>query len=204
MKLVLGMAGASGSIYAERFIRALSTIEGKTFLICSPASLRVFREEMNCNVASAKELLEFIFDKYKIVNSSHQFLIRNFLDIGADIASGSNPWDAMVVLPCSMKTIASINAGLTENLIERAADVTLKERRTLVLVPREAPYNRIHLKNMLELHDAGGTILPASPGFYQMPKTLEDLGDFISERIFRLLGVELDLYPRWNPKNQEE
>ncbi|EMY79134.1 polyprenyl P-hydroxybenzoate and phenylacrylic acid decarboxylase [Leptospira weilii serovar Ranarum str. ICFT] len=204
MKLVLGMAGASGSIYAERFIKALFTIEGTTFFICSPASLRVFREEMECKVSSSKELLDFIVSKYEIVDTRHKFEIRNFADIGADIASGSNVWKTMVILPCSMKTIASINAGLTENLIERAADVTLKERRTLVVVPREAPYNRIHLKNMLELHDAGATILPASPGFYQMPKTLEDLGDFISERVFRLLGMELNLYPRWNPRNFEE
>ncbi|AYV54432.1 UbiX family flavin prenyltransferase [Leptospira kmetyi] len=204
MKLVLGMAGASGSIYAERFIKALYTLEGTTFFICSSASLRVFREEMECKVSSPWELLDFIENKYAIQNSKHTFEIRNFADIGADIASGSNPWNAMAVLPCSMKTIASINAGLTENLIERAADVTLKERRTLVLVPREAPYNRIHLKNMLELHDAGATILPASPGFYQMPKTLEDLGDFISERVFRLLGMELDLYPRWTPRISED
>ncbi|MBW0434892.1 UbiX family flavin prenyltransferase [Leptospira yasudae] len=204
MKLVLGMAGASGSIYAERFIKALFTIEGTTFFICSPASLRVFREEMECKVSSPKEILDFIASKYKLQTSSQKFEIRNFSDIGADIASGSNPWKAMAILPCSMKTIASINAGLTENLIERAADVTLKERRTLVLVPREAPYNRIHLKNMLELHDAGGTILPASPGFYQMPKSLEDLGDFIAERVFRLLGMELDLYPRWNPRSSED
>ncbi|MCG6168083.1 UbiX family flavin prenyltransferase [Leptospira sp. FAT2] len=204
MKLVLGMAGASGSIYAERFIKALFTIEGTTFFICSPASLRVFREEMECKVSSPKEILDFIASKYKLQTSSQKFEIRNFSDIGADIASGSNPWKAMTILPCSMKTIASINAGLTENLIERAADVTLKERRTLVLVPREAPYNRIHLKNMLELHDAGGTILPASPGFYQMPKSLEDLGDFIAERVFRLLGMELDLYPRWAPSKTNE
>ncbi|RHX93611.1 3-octaprenyl-4-hydroxybenzoate carboxy-lyase [Leptospira yasudae] len=204
MKLVLGMAGASGSIYAERFIKALFTIEGTTFFICSPASLRVFREEMECKVSSPEEILDFIASKYKLQTSSQKFEIRNFSDIGADIASGSNPWKAMAILPCSMKTIASINAGLTENLIERAADVTLKERRTLVLVPREAPYNRIHLKNMLELHDAGGTILPASPGFYQMPKSLEDLGDFIAERVFRLLGMELDLYPRWNPRSSED
>ncbi|EMO56560.1 polyprenyl P-hydroxybenzoate and phenylacrylic acid decarboxylase [Leptospira santarosai str. CBC1416] len=204
MKLVLGMAGASGSIYAERFIKALFTIEGTTFFICSPASLRVFREEMECKVSSSKELLDFIISKYKIQNTPHRFEIRNFADIGADIASGSNSWKGMVILPCSMKTIASINAGMTENLIERTADVTLKERRTLLLVPRETPYNRIHLKNMLELHDAGGIILPASPGFYQMPKTLEDLGDFIGERIFRLLGVEMNLYPRWAPRDHGE
>ncbi|EMM96454.1 polyprenyl P-hydroxybenzoate and phenylacrylic acid decarboxylase [Leptospira interrogans serovar Zanoni str. LT2156] len=204
MKLVLGIAGASGSIYAERFIKALFTIEGTTFLVCSNASLRVFREEMECKVSSSKELLDFIVSKYKIHTTCHRFEIRSFTDIGADIASGSNFWNAMVILPCSMKMIASINAGLTENLIERAADVTLKERRNLIIVPRETPYNRIHLKNMLELHDAGGIILPASPGFYQLPKTLEDLGDFISEKVFKLLGMELNLYPPWTPKNIEE
>ncbi|EMK15920.1 polyprenyl P-hydroxybenzoate and phenylacrylic acid decarboxylase [Leptospira kirschneri serovar Bim str. 1051] len=204
MKLVLGIAGASGSIYAKRFIKALFTTEGTTFLVCSNASLRVFREEMKCKVSSSKELLDFIVSKYKIQTTRHKFEIRSFTDIGADIASGSNFWKAMVILPCSMKMIASINAGLTENLIERAADVTLKERRNLIVVPRETPYNRIHLKNMLELHDAGGIILPASPGFYQLPKTLEDLGDFISEKIFKLLGMELNLYPPWTPKNTEE
>ncbi|MDV6237033.1 UbiX family flavin prenyltransferase [Leptospira ellisii] len=204
MRLVLGMAGASGSIYAERFIKALSTIEGTTFFVCSPAALRVFREEMRCTVASSAELLDFVRTKYGLNSANHRFEIRNFSDIGADIASGSNTWKAMVVVPCSMKTIASINAGLTESLIDRAADVTLKERRPLILVPRETPYNRIHLKNMLELHDAGATILPASPGFYQLPKSLEDLGDFVSERIFRLLGAELDLYPRWNPTRLSE
>lgn len=90
-----------------------------------------------------------------------------------------------------------MNAGLTENLIERAADVTLKERRRLIVVPRETPFNRIHLRNLLSLDEAGAIILPASPGFYQMPKTLDDLGDFISGRIFNLLGVEQNLFPKW-------
>ncbi|EMM73269.1 flavoprotein [Leptospira weilii str. 2006001855] len=137
MRLVLGMAGASGSIYAERFVKALLTIEGTTFLICSPASLRVFREEMECKVSSPKELLDFIISKYKIQNTSHVFEIRNFADIGADIGSGSNFWKGMVILPCSMKTIASINAGMTENLIERAADVTLKEKGLFCSFPEK-------------------------------------------------------------------
>ncbi len=196
MKLVVGLAGASGSIYALRFLKALSNLPGQTFLVVSPPSLRIFSEEYETNVSKPEHILEYI-NKHYGLGSQHTFEIRNFHDIGADIASGSNVWDAMVVVPCSMKTVASINAGLTENLIERAADVTLKERRRLIVVPRETPYNRIHLRNLLSLDEAGGIILPASPGFYQMPKTLDDLGDFIAGRIFNLLGVQTSLFPKW-------
>lgn len=197
MKLVLGIAGASGSIYPARFIKKLLEIKGETFLIISPASIRIFREEYETKVNTAQEILDFIINRWEIKNIQNKIQFRSFQDIGADIASGSNTWDGMVVLPCSMKTIASINAGLTENLIERCADVTLKERRRLILVPRETPYNQIHLRNMLSLDQAGAIILPASPGFYQMPKTLDDLGDFIAGRIFNLLGVNADLFPKW-------
>jgi 4-hydroxy-3-polyprenylbenzoate decarboxylase len=196
MRLVVGLAGASGSIYAARFLRALSHISGETFLVVSPPSLRIFSEEYETKVSKPEEILSFI-EKHYGLGSIHKFHIRNFHDIGADIASGSNVWDAMVVVPCSMKTIASINAGLTENLIERAADVSLKERRRLIVVPRETPYNRIHLRNLLALDEAGAIILPASPGFYQKPKTLDDLGDFIAGRIFNLLGVDASLFPKW-------
>ncbi|TGL65931.1 UbiX family flavin prenyltransferase [Leptospira sarikeiensis] len=192
------MAGASGSIYAARFIRALMEIPGETWFVSSPASVRVFREEFETDVQSGEDILKFVTEKWG-PKQVHKFHIRKFEDIGADIASGSNIWDGMVVVPCSMKTVAAIRTGITENLIERAADVTLKERRKLILVPRETPYNRIHLENMLALHDAGAIIAPASPGFYQMPKSLEDLGDFMATRIFRLLGREIDLYPRWTP-----
>lgn len=198
MKLVLGIAGASGSIYPARFIKKLLGIKGETFLIISPASIRIFREEYETNVNTAQEILDFIINRWEIKNIQNRIHFRSFQDIGADIASGSNIWDGMVVLPCSMKTIASINAGLTENLIERCSDVTLKERRRLILVPRETPYNQIHLRNMLSLDQAGAIILPASPGFYQMPKTLDDLGDFIAGRIFNLLGVNTNLFPKWD------
>ena len=199
MKIVLGIAGASGSIYPARFIKKLLELEGETFLIVSPASIRIFREEYTINVNSTQDILDFIIDKWKI-EVKNKIHIRPFGDIGADIASGSNIWSSMVVLPCSMKTIASINAGLTENLIERCADVTLKERRRLILIPRETPYNQIHLRNMLSLDQAGAIILPASPGFYQLPKSLDDLGDFIASRVFNLIGIETDLYKKWSPE----
>ncbi|EOQ90323.1 polyprenyl P-hydroxybenzoate and phenylacrylic acid decarboxylase [Leptospira yanagawae serovar Saopaulo str. Sao Paulo = ATCC 700523] len=196
MKLVVGLAGASGSIYAARFLRALFEIDGETYITASPASLRIFSEEYETSVKTTEDILSFVEEKWK-VKSKHKFHVRNFFDIGSDIASGSNVWDAMVVIPCSMKTVASMSAGLTENLIERAADVTLKERRRLIVVPRETPYNRIHLRNLLELDEAGAIILPASPGFYQMPKTLDDLGDFIAGRILNLLGHTQTLFPKW-------
>jgi 4-hydroxy-3-polyprenylbenzoate decarboxylase len=197
MKLVLGIAGASGSIYPARFIKKLLELQGETFLIVSPASIRIFREEYETNVNTPQEILDFIVNKWQITNIQNKIHFRPFADIGADIASGSNTWNATVILPCSMKTIASINAGLTENLIERCADVTLKERRRLIVVPRETPYNQIHLRNMLSLDQAGAIILPASPGFYQIPRTIDDLGDFIAGRIFNLLGVDAGLFPKW-------
>lgn len=198
LKLVLGIAGASGSIYPVRFIKKLLGLKGETFLVVSPASIRIFKEEYETNINSPEEILDFIIDKWKVKIIENKIQFRSFNDIGADIASGSNVWDAMIVLPCSMKTIASINAGLTENLIERCADVTLKERRRLILVPRETPYNQIHLQNMLSLNQAGAIILPASPAFYQLPKTLDDLGDFIAGRIFNLLGIDAGLFPKWD------
>lgn len=195
--LVVTMAGASGSIYAVRFLKALLSMPGTTYFIASPAAIRIFREEYRCQVESSEDIIDFIQNLYPSLISQNHIKYRPFRDIGADIASGSNTWDGMVVVPCSMKSIASMAAGLTENLIERCADVTLKERRRLILVPRETPYNRIHLKNMLSLDEAGAVILPASPGYYQMPTTFDDLADFIATRIFRLLDIDKALYPAW-------
>ncbi|MCX8000252.1 MAG: UbiX family flavin prenyltransferase [Leptospiraceae bacterium] len=201
MKLVLGISGASGSIYPARFLKALLEMQGETYLIVSPAAIRIFREEYECKVQSANDIIDFLVNRWKI-SVVHKIYHRPFKDIGADIASGSNYWNGMLILPASMKTIASIHAGLTENLIERCADVTLKERRKLILVPRETPYNQIHLRNMYELDKMGAIILPASPAFYQMPKTLDDLGDFIAGRIFQILGININLFPRWSPDEE--
>lgn len=199
MKLVLGVAGASGSIYAARFLRAIAIVPGDTYAIISPPAIRVFREEFQTTAATPSEVLDFCLSHWGPVDVKTTFHLRKHADIGADIASGSNTWNAMVVIPSSMKTIAAIRAGLAENLIERCADVSLKERRRLVLVPRETPYNRIHLQNMLALDEAGAIILPASPGFYQMPRTLEDLADFVVGRVFNLIGLEQNLFERWTP-----
>ena len=111
MKLVLGIAGASGSIYPARFLKKLLELKGETYLVISPASIRIFREEYETKVNNPEEILDFITHKWQITSIQNQIHIRSFSDIGADIASGSNRWDAMIILPCSMKTIASINAG---------------------------------------------------------------------------------------------
>jgi 4-hydroxy-3-polyprenylbenzoate decarboxylase len=115
----------------------------------------------------------------------------------APVASGSNPPDAMVICPCTVGTLAAVAAGLSDNLIERAADVTLKEGRKLILVPRETPFSALHLENMLRLSRAGAVILPANPGFYHKPKRVEDLVDFVVARILDHLGVKHDLMARW-------
>lgn len=201
MKLVVAISGASGSIYAARFLKKLLEVPGETFLIFSPASIKIFQEEYQTKANNPFEIIDFIKEKWKVEKINNHYSFRNFHDIGEDIASGSNLWEAMVVVPCSMKTIASIVNGITTNLIERCADVTLKEKRRLITVPRETPYNQIHLKNMLKLDKAGGIVLAASPGFYFLPKNLDDLGDFIAGRIFNLLGYQFDLFKPWQPEN---
>ena len=196
MKIVLGIAGASGSIYAERFLKALIEFNIETYCIISPSAIKVFQEERKLPVNNPEEVIDYIINLYKLEKKPNIHL-RNFKNIGCDIASGSNPWEAMVVIPCSMKTLASINHGISDNLIARVADVSLKERRKLILVPRETPYSSIHLKNMLELSNMGTYILPASPGFYQNPKTLEDLADFIVGRVFNTIGINNNLFEKW-------
>jgi 4-hydroxy-3-polyprenylbenzoate decarboxylase len=121
-------------------------------------------------------------------------------DLSATLASGSARSDGMVVVPCSMKTLSGIAHGLSQNLIERAADVTLKEHRPLILVPRETPMNLIHLRNMVLATEAGAMMLPAMPAFYQNPETFDDLADFIAGRILSLLKIEHDLFPAWKGK----
>ncbi len=126
-----------------------------------------------------------------------QIRIHQHSDQTSSIASGSNVADGMVVVPCTAKTLAGIAHGYATNLIERAADVMLKERRRLVLVFREAPYSLVHLRNMTAATEAGAMILPASPAFYQQPETFDDLGDFIAQRTLSLLGISVDLVPKW-------
>lgn len=201
LSIVVGVSGASGALYGWHLIRALAALtRGTTRLILSPAALRVCREELDADVQSAEEYLAAALaslSEQQRTRIQQKFIIEDYRDIGAKPASGSTPSDGMAIVPCSMKSLAGIAHGYTSNLVERAADVCLKERRRLVVVPRETPYSRVHLQNMLALTDAGGIVLPASPGFYQRPATLDDLGRFIAGRVLGLFGVRHNLFAGW-------
>ena len=198
VRWIVAITGASGSIYARRFLYLLArNFSGESALIISEAALRVYRSEENPAVTDEKSLLEDALSSLPAVHRMHSFQIYNEQDIGAAPASGSAGFSGMVVIPCSMKTLGQMASGIASDLIARAADVMLKERRPLVLVPRETPYNLIHLRNMTTLTESGAILLPASPGFYRKPESLEDLGDFIALRAFRLLGGRTGLEPEW-------
>lgn len=182
--LTLAVTGASGSILAAEMLRCLEGDErvGRVHLVVSPSALRVFAEEMG--VGGRSGLVEKILGapSTKIVSHAHE-------DVGAAIASGSSPLSAMVVLPCSMGTLAAIAHGLATNLIERAADVCLKERRRLVLCVRETPLNLIHLRNMSAVTEAGATVFPVIPSFYNRPKDVADLVRNYAHRVLQHIGL---------------
>ena len=197
-KFVIGISGASGAFYACHLLRALAVlVPGRSSLIVSPAALRVYRQEKNSKAQSPESYLQEVLHDIDPKSYRHSFQIEDHQDIGAQAASGSSYSEGMVIVPCSMKTLAAIACAYTSNLIERAADVCLKERRRLILVPRETPYSQIHLENMLKITQAGGIILPASPGFYQRPQNLDDLGRFIAGRVLSLLQIEHQLFESW-------
>ena len=165
-------------------------------LVISDYGRRLLRDELG-ETASVDKLTEFLVAKYGETVRSGGYTLYSNKDLGARIASGSQDCEGMVVVPCSMKTLAGIAHGLSRNLVERAADVMLKERRTLIIVPRETPMSLPQLKNMVLCAEAGAMILPAMPAFYQMPKTLDDLADFMAGKILSALGFPHELYPSW-------
>ena len=188
LPVTLALTGASGALYGVRLLRALNEARVPVRLVVSATGWRLLQEELF--IASRADLEARTGDWRNVV------LYRDD-DRGATPASGSAPSRGMVICPCSMGTLASIAQGTTRSLIERAADVVLKERRPLVLVPRETPYSAIHLENMLRLTRAGALVLPASPGFYHQPRTIDDLVDFVVGRVLSHLGIEHSLGPRW-------
>ena len=190
--LVLAMTGASGAPYAVALLRALCRAGRTVHLTISPSGAQVLREEMGIVVA----LDRFDLDAFGPIGGG-RVVYHHHEDFSAGIASGSFLTGGMVVAPCSMSTLAAIAHGITNNLISRAADVHLKERRRLILVPRETPLSLVHLENMLGVTRAGAMVLPAMPGWYHRPKTLDDLIGFVVARICDLLGVEIALIPRW-------
>ncbi len=187
MKVLVAITGASGIIYGLRLIEVLAEIGVEHSIIVSKAAKKVMEYEVE----------DFI--RYS------RFLKNSFSedDIDAPFSSGSYKMDAMVIAPCSMKTLACIANGIADNLITRSADVFLKEKRKLILVPRETPLNAVHLENMLKLAKIGATILPAMPGFYSKPKSIDDIVNFIVGKILDSLGIENNLYRRWGAMCQK-
>ena len=205
-KLIVACTGGSGSGYLLRLFYHLCFLPGETHWMVSDNFHTVMDSEYGFNFSSISfgaedvDLIKTLNRVYPIDQNQvqHKFIRYDNRDLAAPPSSGSVAYDAMLVLPCSMKTLSSIASGISSNLIERAADVSLKERRKLILVPRETPYSLIHLENMRHLTLAGATIMPASPGFYNRPQSLDDLFDFIVDRLFMHVGIDIRTIQPWN------
>lgn len=189
--IVVAITGASGAPYAVRLLEALVAARRPVSLIVSDHGLRLLQTETT--LTSVDDL------RMQVGRAAWDSAVRVYddRDRGAGPASGSARSAGMVICPCSMGTISAIAAGSSRSLVERAADVTLKERRRLIVVPRETPYSAIHLENMLTLTRAGAVVLPASPGFYHRPAGIDDLVNFVVARVLDHLDIEHDLVPRW-------
>lgn len=182
LKLTIAITGASGVIYGKRLLEVLHNKNVESHLVISEAAKKIIKLELK----SSEKAIE------KLANHVHAID-----DWSSPILSGSFKTDGMVIVPCSMKTLAGIASGFAENVILRSADVVLKEKRKLILVPRETPLNTIHLKNMLNLSKQGVFIVPAMPAYYHKPKRIEDLIDFVVGRILDQLDIKHSLYRRW-------
>lgn len=194
--VTLALSGASGMAYGLRLLECLLAADVRVYLLLSQAAHVVAKQELGIALPARPCDLERQLRESLCVRDG-QLRVFGREDWNAPVASGSNPADAMVVCPCSMGTLAAIAHGLADNLIERAADVMLKEQKKLVLVPREAPFSTLHLENMLALSRMNAVILPANPGFYHRPRTVEDIVDFIVARILDQLDIAHALIPRW-------
>lgn len=194
-RIIVAISGASGVVYGVRLIKALAETGAGILVILSDAGLKVLNHEMGYDRGVPFETF-LASTGVSLENASHmEVFFQN--DIAAAPASGSFRHHGMVVSPCSMKTLSAVAAGYADNLVTRSADVSLKEGRPLILVPRETPYNRIHLENMIRAQKAGATILPPNPSFYQFPATIDDLVDTTVARILDHLDIPHQLIPRW-------
>lgn len=188
MKIVVGITGASGAIYGWRLVHALKNAGCEVHVVVTEHGWQVLRHECGIDAAAMAAVVDQLHD----VNN-----------MGAAIASGSFKTDAMVIVPCSMRTLGGVANGIASNLLIRAADVTLKENRMLIMVPRETPVNVIHLSNMLKLAQIGVKIMPASPGFYHRPQDIDALIDMMVGKICDMLNVKHDLYQRWSGEEMQ-
>jgi len=183
LRLIVAITGASGVVYGQRLLEVLRDKKVETHLIISKTAKKLIEHELKTTRKRLEALASHVYDAD---------------DLTAPIMSGSFKTDGMVIIPCTMKTLAGIAHGYSDNLILRAADVSLKEHRKLVLVPRETPLNVVHLHNMLELARLGAIIVPAMPAFYHKPKKIQDLVDFVVGKALDVLGIEHKLFRRWS------
>lgn len=189
-KLIIAITGATGAVYGVRLLQVLGNMPGiATHLMVSDAGVLNLHQELDMNRKQVEALADVVY---------------NVRDVGAAIASGSFQSEGMIIAPCSMKTLAAVAHGLSDNLITRAADVVLKERRRLVLMVRETPFNLAHLRNMTAVTEMGGIIFPPLPAFYQRPQTIDDMVDHTVGRILDLFAIPHTLAPRWNGIKAEE
>jgi flavin prenyltransferase len=194
-RIVVGVTGASGAPYAVRLIDCLVSADVETHLIVSKWGRRLLRDELDIERVDATSL---------IGHQSSKLVVHPFEDVGSTLASGSFLTDGMIICPCSSHTMGEIASGMGDALISRAAAVTLKERRRLILVHREMPLSPIDLRNMLKLSESGAIICPSNPGFYLRPSSVADLVDFVVSKLLDLVGVEHSLNTRWTGETPRE
>ncbi len=201
-RIVVGITGASGAAYAQRCIQLLAEAGVEIHLVVSPLGQRLLHDELGMEGVDLETLTGRPAGEGKVPNVT----LYNYRDVGATIASGSFRHDGMVIVPCSSNTLSAVATGSQQNLLHRAAHVTLKERRRLVLVHREMPLSLVDIRNMRLATEAGAIIAPANPGFYMLPQTIDDLVDFVVARVLDLIGVEHTLSLRWgeNVKTNDE
>ena len=195
-KYILGISGGSGGLYSISVLKGIVNAGHKCYLVTSKPGRRILSLETDTKLSgNADKDKKILVEKFNFNENLLEVIDEN--DVGASIASGSFRTSGMAIVPCSTGSLGSLANGISRGLIERAADVCLKERRKLIIVPRETPYSLIHLENMTKLTRAGAVILPASPGFYNLPKKINDLVDMISSRVLEKLDIEPENLKEW-------
>jgi polyprenyl P-hydroxybenzoate/phenylacrylic acid decarboxylase-like protein len=192
MEIITAITGASGALYAQRFIQGLVAAGVNVHLVVSPLGRRLLHDELGMETVDLAALAGV---------AEHTVTLHNYNDVGSKLASGSFIHQGMVIVPCSSNTMAEVAHGIGDNLISRAAAVALKERRRLILAHREMPLSAIDINNYKILNDAGAIIAAANPGFYMNPESIGDIADFVAGKLLDLLGVSHAMETRWDPKN---
>lgn len=197
-RIVVGISAASGIVYAYRLLQTLVQQDVEIHLVVAEKAVPILCQELELDAdPDVDSVITAIQKRFQAHDLGTKIVEHSNNDLGAAISSGSFPVVGMVIVPCSMSRLAAISTGLGDDLISRAASVMIKERRKLIIVPRETPLSEIHLNNMLNLCRAGAVILPAMPAFYHNPKSIDDLADFVVNRILDILGMNVNLFRRW-------